>query len=127
VVATILVFPVVVDPTAQQSLLVGQDTATRVEVDVGKLCALQVRPPLVVVITDPAPEVVEPTAQQLLAVGHDTALRAPLAPGMTSAGLIPQPRREAGRGRNRVRPLLMRPDKTPEKGAGQPTSLLGRR
>jgi hypothetical protein len=61
-----------VSPVAQQSALVGHDTAVNWAVPVGGDWLVQFKPPLVVATIAPPPDVPEPVAQQLVAVGQDT-------------------------------------------------------
>src|ERR1019366_4662683 len=74
VVATAAPSPVVVNPTAKQSVLVGHDTWSRPPTPLGSASDFQVAPPLVVANTAPCEGVI-PTAQQSEAVRHNTPSR----------------------------------------------------
>jgi hypothetical protein len=65
--------PVTDDPTAQQSNVLGHDTAPRDGVPPGRICPFQDLPPSLLTATSPFPEFpAMPTAQQSDVVGHET-------------------------------------------------------
>jgi hypothetical protein len=67
--------PPPVEPTPQQSVLVGHDTPLRPPSPLGRTWDRQVMPPLVVATTAAPPVEVPPTARQSALVGHETPSR----------------------------------------------------
>jgi hypothetical protein len=79
-----------VDPTAQQSVVVGQETAERTNSPLGSVSDFQVAPPFVVATAN-EPDSVPPTNQQSLVVGHEMASRPTMPVGSVSGFQILPP------------------------------------